>query len=168
MKRWLVFLVLTATVFLSGCAAQPTAQPPTTDGFSCRVTADYDDLAFAGDLRRETDENISLTLAEPATLEGLVLAWDGKALTATMHGISTTVDANKVPQAAVLPLVLDVLDNAAKMNDGEKTTDGWAFTGEWEGHTYTLVSDPQTGHLISISVPDVPLVVRFSDFQPLT
>jgi hypothetical protein len=160
--------MLTVCVLLGGCATPATAQPPTTNGFTCRVTADYDGLVFAGSLQRKAGESLTLAVQEPTTLQGLTLSWDGQALTAAIHGISATVDAQKIPQAAVMPLLLNVLDAAAETaTDGEKTADGWQLSGEWEGTAYTLVSDPQTGNLISVSVPSVPLTVRFSDFYPL-
>ena len=88
---------------------------------------------------------------------------------AAIHGISASVDAQKVPQAAVMPLLLRVLDATAELaGGGEKTADGWQISGEWDGTAYILVSDPQTGDLISVSVPSIPLTVRFSDFRPLT
>ena len=170
MKRWLALIGLTVLVFVGGCATEADApQPPTTDGFSCSVTADYDGLKIIGDLRRETGKSLTLTLKEPATLSGAVLSWDGKALTATIHGLSATVDANDVPQAAMMPLLLNALDDAAQVTDGgERTAEGWQFSGEWEGHTYTLVSDPITGHLLALRVPSVPLSVSFSDFRALS
>lgn len=170
MKRWLICAFAAVFLLVGGCAATADApQPPTTDGFSCRVTADYDGLAFVGDLRRETGKSLTLTVTDPATLSGLTLAWDGKSLTAAMHGITATVDANSIPQAAVMPLLLNVLDTAAKLTDGgEKTADGLSFSGEWDGYQYTLVSDPETGNLISLAVPSAPLTLTFSDFHPLS
>ena len=60
-------------------------------------------------------------------------------------------------------------DAAAALTDGgERTAEGLQFSGETDAGRFSLLSDPVTGHLLSLTLPDVPLTVTFSDFQRIT
>ena len=171
MRRWLVLIcVILCVGLLSGCKggrSKPTA--PVTTGFSCTATADYNGLALKGTLTRRIASTLTLTLDEPATLKGLTLRWEEDALTAELHGITATLDPSQLPQAGAIPLLLRTLDAAATLTDGgERTADGLTFRGETDFGSYTLVSDPETGNLLTLDIPSAPLTVTFSDFQRLT
>lgn len=172
MRRWIVCLYAVVCVgILGGCAGtRPTAPTePVTEGFSCRIAADYDGLVFKGQMTRKLASTLTLELEEPPTLAGLTLTLKEDALTAQLHGIHATIDPAQLPQAGAIPLLLNALDAAATLTEGgESTAEGLTFRGEIDGVGYTLVSDADSGNLLTLELPDVPMTVLFSDFQRLT
>ena len=171
MRRCILWIcLLLCTGLWSGCQrSSATTAPPVTTGFSCRVTADYNGMAVEGQMVRHLADDLTLTLTEPDTLNGLTLTLDGDTLTAVWHGVTATVDPAQLPQAGALPLLLRTLDAAATLTDGgEHTADGLKFTGETDLGSYTLLSDPETGNLLTLEIPAAELTVTFSDFQRIT
>ena len=171
MRRFIIGIcLLLCTGLWGGCQRTPTAiTPPVTTGFSCRVTANYNGMAVEGQMVRHLADDLTLTLTKPDTLNGLTLTLDGNTLTAAWHGVTATVDPAQLPQAGALPLLLHTLDAAATLTDGgERTADGLKFTGETDLGSYTLLSDPETGNLLTLEIPAAELTVTFSDFQRLT
>lgn len=171
MRRFIIGIcLLLCTGLWSGCQrSSTTTAPPVTTGFSCRVAADYNGMAVEGQMVRHLADDLTLTLSEPATLNGLILTLDGETLTAEWHGVTATVDPAQLPQAGAIPLLLRTLDAAATLTDGgENTADGLKFTGETDLGSYTLLSDPNTGNLITLEIPAAELTVTFSDFQRIT
>ncbi len=161
----LSLLLLYGTIFLCGGCHKPTAIPPITEGFSCRVVADYNDLAMVGTLQRPTAGTLILTLEQPSTLSGLTAHWDGNTLTARWHGLSIELDEDTVPKAAFIRKMAEILDTALGVIPDQirKTNGGVQLTGKVGQDTFTLISDPATGHLLSLSIPTLPLMVRFEE-----
>lgn len=161
--------VLVCVCVWGGCKKGDSSAAPVTSGFSCVVTADYNGLALKGTLTRQIASTLTLELVEPATLKGLTLTWENEALTATLHGLTVTLDPSQLPHVGAVPLLLRTLDAAATLTKGgELTANGLTFQGEADFGRYTLVSDPATGNLITLTIPSSALTVHFSQFQRIT
>lgn len=154
-------------VFLCGGCHKATVTPPITEGFSCRVVADYNDLAMVGTLQRPAAGTLILTLEQPSTLSGLTAHWDGKVLTARWHGLSIELDEDTVPKAAFIRKMAEILDTALGVLPEKiaETNGGVQLTGKVGQDTFTLISDPATGHLLSLSIPTLSLMVRFEEIN---
>ncbi len=145
---------------LVGCKREATPiTQPVTAGFRCDVRAEYGDMSLKGQLERGTDGVLSVELAEPPTLSGMRVSWDGETMTLTLGGMQVPVNADRVPQGALVRSLLSAL--AAAPADGEVTDEGVVASGEADGRAYTVVYAPDTGLLQSLRVPQDDLTVMF-------
>lgn len=167
-SAWLIF----GFCLLIGCggcrqagADFHTAQPVAT-GFSCMVQGQYGEWPVAGRMERSGAGMLTLTLSEPEAIAGVTLQWDGVDMTAEWHGVSWSLDASKVPQAALGRGVLESLDAVVYGTaDCRASGDRLTVTGQTDGGTFTLTVDAATGVLQSLTVPEQALTLTFSDFQ---
>ncbi len=154
---WLCCLLMLLTV---GCAAEKEVQP-VTDGFSCRADVTYRELALQGVLTRPGNGNLQFAFQEPASLSGIILGWDGQAMTMELGGVSIDIAEEQVPQSALIKCLLQVL--ASDVSDGVLLQEGYTVSGEVQGTAYTLVCDPSTGLPLSLEVPENELYATFTD-----
>lgn len=171
MKRWvrLAAVLLGCCLLLTvvGCTAgKSETTPPVTDCFTCRITAQYHDLSLAGQLSRLEDGKMLVTFTEPTSLSGVAIGWDGTKMSMELAGMSIAVDEQKVPQSALVKRLLQLL--TAPHEGGTMEQEGLVTTGEIDGLAYTMVSDPHTGLLRSLSLPEEALQVTFSETSLLT
>ncbi len=149
-------------LLMAGCGKGGlAAAKPVTAGFSCGVTADYRGMAVKGTLSRTQDGRLRMHITQPPTLSGMVVNWDGKAMTMELGGMQVPVNAAKVPQGALVKSLLSVLTAAPK--EGEMTDDGYVLEGEVDGKAYTIVCAPDTGLIRSLRVPEDELTVTFEN-----
>ncbi len=165
MKRWFMatLALLLLCGMLGGCTSKHpdnTAQPVTV-GFSCRTIIQYHELELQAQLSRQESGKLLLAFSLPKALDGVVLGWNGEAMTMELAGMSVTVPTDRVPQGALIQRLLQVL--CASPSDGTVTDEGYVMTGEIDGEAYTLVCDPQTGLPRSLSVPTEELEATFLD-----
>lgn len=169
MKHLRLYLcLLLLPLLLTGCK-RPKEEPvpPVAAGFTCGFTGTYRGEAVAGRLERSSAGLLTVSLTEPQELAGLVAEWDGEQVTLRLMGLSWSVDAGTVPQAALGERVLGALDAVVYGTAaGTVGADGrLTITGEaGEGASFTLYADPQTGALSALSVPSEELELTFSDF----
>ncbi len=170
MKHRLFFAlsaVVLCAVMLFGCGKRRgDAAQPVTAGFTCEVSIAYHDLALKGQLSRSQDGRLLVTLTEPPSLGGMAISWDGKEMAMELGGLRVPVNAENVPQGALVKSLLSVL--SAKPADGELTEEGYTAQGEVDGKEYTIVCAPDTGLIRSLSVPEDGLEVTFSEISLLT
>lgn len=163
MKRIGALLVAGCVCFalLGGCgssAGKPVR--PVTDGFSCRMEAAYGDMTVAGTLTRPGGDTLRLQFEQPASLSGVTLGYDGTQVTMELAGMSLKVSPEKVPQSALVQLLLGAL--TASPTGGELTDEGYVVTGQLQDRAFTLVFDSATGLPISLSVPEDGLQAAFT------
>lgn len=142
-----------------------SAQQPVTTDFECDVQLTYRDMNVSGHLTRYSAGTLSMDFEQPDTLKGLTMIWDGETISVKMHGLSFGVDPSTVPESALGKGILDVLDNALRsdgagqVSGGQMKTAGESVNGEFE-----LISDPETGELLSMKVPSLGITATFSNF----
>ncbi|MCL2884372.1 MAG: hypothetical protein FWF49_02655, partial [Oscillospiraceae bacterium] len=160
------FFVLTISLFLlSACkGASSGAQKPTLTSFSCQAAITYQGLTIKGKLSRQAAGTLTLDITEPPSLAGMTMSWDGQTVTLKMNGLSFGVDPATVPQTALGKVIINALDAAVGKKDGTLTPSGYEVSGSDAGGSFTLVSDPDTGALLTLTVPSADLTAVFSDF----
>ncbi len=159
--------VALCAVMLFGCGKRrDDAAQPVTTGFTCEVSIAYRDLALKGQLSRSQDGRLLVTLTDPPSLGGMAISWDGKEMAMELGGLRVPVNAQNVPQGALVKSLLSVLTTAPA--DGEMAEEGYVIQGEADGKAYTLVCAPDTGLIRSLSVPEDELEVTFSEISLLT
>lgn len=163
---WILTVVLCVTM-LFGCGkSRDDEVTPVTAGFTCEVSIAYRDMALKGQLSRVQDGRLLVTLSEPPSLSGMAISWDGEEMAMELGGLRVPVNAENVPQGALIKSLLTVL--TAAPTAGEITDEGYVVQGEADGKTYAIVCAPDTGLIRSLSVPDDGLTVTFSETALLT
>ncbi len=170
MKHRILFGILTVLIsatMLFGCGkSRGDAAQPVTAGFTCEVSIAYRDMTLKGQLSRVQDGRLLVTLSEPPSLSGMAISWDGKEMAMELGGLRVPVNAENVPQGALVKSLLTVLTAAPAA--GEITDEGYVVQGEADGKAYTIVCAPDTGLIRSLSVPDDGLTVTFNETALLT
>ena len=157
-------LLLLPLCLLIGCNRPAVATPPTATGFSCTAVGTYRGEEIAGTLTRASAGLLTVTLTRPAALEGLTMEWNGESVSLGMLGLQWSLDPEKVPEAALgeqLLLALDTLVYSA--GDSETDAEGRVVTRDAD-NTFTIYSDPNSGALLALEVPNAALSLTFSDF----
>lgn len=165
----LICLTAFSLLGLSACHRKALAAPPLLSGFSAEITVTGDDFTAAGVLSRPVRGQMTLTLSQPPTLEGLSLMWDGEALTAAWHGLSVALPDTLLPDTSLLKALAGALDSAAALTDSlTDAPDGSVtLTGRLGNDTFSLTADAQTGFLTTLTVPARDLTVTFRRIKPL-
>lgn len=153
-------------VGLVGCTVTREGVQPVTSGFTCLTEISYRELELGGQLTRYDDGKMVLTFAEPASLSGLSVGWDGRNMTMELAGMSIAIEESKVPQSALIKGLLHVL--SADLTDGEREDDVYIITGTVDSMEYTLTCDAATGLPRSLSMPENELEARFLQARVLT
>ena len=95
-----------------------------------------------------------------------MITLDGDRVEVEMYGMSFNLNPDKLPVSGLAKGVLDVLDQVARSDEPPRLTEnGAVLYGKSQNGEFTLISDPETGDLLSLSVPDLPLEVTFSSFE---
>lgn len=164
----LIFMI-TLNLMLSSCKKQPTykGEAPIGIEFSADIYAKYDGMDIEAKLNRSYIGMLTLEVLQPDTIAGTSMVWDGRDITISYGGMSFVVNGSEFPQAALGTAIISVLDDAVSLapNLGELTDAGRVISGENDHGSYTLISDPDTGNLISLEIPERKLSVRFDNFQ---
>ena len=155
-------LVLMLTSCSPGAAGHTA---PTFTGFSCNADIAYRDMTVKGRLSRVSAGTLTLDIEEPATLSGMTLSWDGEQVRVNMLGLSVNLDPADIPASALGSALVDTLDAALRVQDQAVLSDGvMKLEGECTAGGYTVTSDPETGALLTVSVPALELSATFADF----
>ncbi len=164
--RRVLGLVAVFLILFAGCRRKVPMADPVGEGFSCTFDAAYQDMRIRGTLTRKNAGTLTLSFTEPATLDGLVAAWDGEKIIFSLHGMSFSVDPASIPESALGQELLSALD-AVGRGEGERTAEDGAVVlkGNGANGEYVLRYDGETGLPLSLSVPALPLQITFSDVQ---
>lgn len=159
-----IFSLIMVSVF-TGCAGKRAAPPQTAD-FSCNAHIVYKDLALEAELSRSDRGLLTVTFTAPATVKGLSMQWDGEKVNLSVGGIGYSLDPAALPESGLGNGLIDVLDTVASADLSPTLAGSDArLTGSGKNGSFTLLSDPITGALRSLSVPSLPLEATFTDFR---
>lgn len=159
-----------SVLLLTSCAPGAVGHTaPTFTGFSCSADIAYRDMAVKGRLSRVSAGTLILDIEEPATLSGMKLSWNGEQIRVNMLGLSVDLDPADIPASALGSALVDTLDAALRVQDQAVLSDGvMKLDGECATGSYTVTSDPATGALLTVAVPDLELSASFADFTAET
>ena len=164
----LLFFAALCCLCLAFCScgqSGKSAQQPVTTDFACDVQLTYRDMNVSGHLTRYSAGTLSMDFEQPDTLSGLTMIWDGETISVKMHGLTFGVDPATVPESALGKGILDVLDTALRTDAGGQISGGQLkISGESVNGEFELISDPETGNLLSMKVPSLGITATFSNF----
>lgn len=161
-KAVATLLATACLLFFSGCRQSPK-EPPKTSDFTCNITAQCGDLTVKGTLSRPTPAELTLTLSEPATLNGLTFHFNGTELAAEWHGLSIPLNREELPSTALTEGLITALESADTLTEHTVTEAGLVTEGTAKNHAFSLLSDPETGALRQLNIPSLDLYVTFGE-----
>lgn len=170
----LVFLaaaVLCLVLAMSSCKKDGGGtEAPVVTGFECDVSLTYRDMEIAGHLTRLNAGTLTLEFTEPASLKDMTMMWDGENISMKMYGLTFGVDPSEVPESALGKGIIDALDVALRGGGtrGQVTEEGVKTEGDSVNGQFELLSDPESGSLLSLKVPSLNLTAAFSNFAVKT
>ena len=98
------------------------------------------------------------------------MSWDGENISMKMYGLTFGVDPSEIPESALGKGLVDALDVALRAGSsaGEVTEEGIKTEGESVNGQFEILSDPESGHLLSLKIPSLNLTAAFSNFAVTT
>ena len=164
--RWFIFVVCFLMATMTACSKIKGYEQPIVVDFECDANIQYKDMQMEGHITRVTTGMMKLEITSPDTIKGLVMEWDGAGISVTLNGVTFQVEPESLPVSGLGKSLLDVLDSAQNLQkiEGKVTDNGLVISGQGQNGTYQMISDPDNGHLKSISVPDLNLIVIIKNF----
>ncbi len=175
MRRWicrrtaLIFCV-PACILLTACAGAEQSgsfTPKRDPSFSAQAEMEYADGQKAAlELTRCADSLWEATFSEPASLAGVVLTFDGDAVSASYKGLAFTVPKSALGAKNMLLYVTETLDNAAAAEPlvcTQQEDGSWINRGECAGGAYTLTF-ADSGEPLVFDLPSQPLKLTFTSY----
>lgn len=156
------------TVFLTGCAVQPSEQTVTNrmnGAFTAEVTIRTADSEITGTLQRYGTDAWCVVFSEPAALDGVQLDFVDDEVTASYKGLEFSVPQTAQAVRTELQELMEVVDGMAAEQEltvqeqDEQLTCG----GELEVGAYTL-SFGEDGTPLGFSLPAYGLEITFGSF----
>ena len=168
LKNTLIFCV--SACILCSCTAKrgENAFTPQLDpAYSVQADMTYADGQQAAlTLTRSGAGCWDAEFSEPAALSGVLLTFDGDAVSASYKGLAFTVPKSAMPAKNMLVAateILDGLDGIAQLPCSATDDGTWISTGESAAGSYT-VSFTDSGELCALEIPSQPLTVTFSGY----
>ena len=146
------------------------AEAPVVTGFECDGALTYRDMEITGHLTRLNAGTLTLAFTEPASLKDMTMMWDGENISMKMYGLTFGVDPSEIPESALGKGIVDALDVALRGGGGgaRVTEEGVKTEGDSVNGQFELLSDPESGSLLSLKVPSLNLKADFSNFAVKT
>ena len=162
-------LFLSVSVLLCGCSLreEPQAFAPKLDA-AYAVTAHMEYAESAADLllTRQSDSIWDAEFSAPASLAGVLLHFDGNAVSASYQGLQFTVPKSAMPAKTMLIAVTEVLDSFAAQETlpcAVQEDGTWQNTGSCSAGSYTVTFDAN-GVLAGMELPDQPVKLTFREY----
>ncbi|MBQ8920758.1 MAG: hypothetical protein IJ060_01175 [Oscillospiraceae bacterium] len=159
-----------AGLLLTGCTAskQETAfAPQLSAAYTVQAEMTFGDSGSAAlTLTRSAAEQWEAEFSDPPALAGVVLTFDGNAVSASYKGLAFTVPKSALPAKNMLSLTTEILDAIGALDEipcAEQDDGTWVGTGESSGGSYT-VTFAGSGEPVSLEIPSQPLQIQFSGY----
>ena len=162
-----------ACLLLTSCTPAPSGgefSPKLDESYSVQAEMDYaDGLSAQLSLTRYGDQLWEAAFTEPASLAGVVLTFDGGAVSASYKGLEFTVPKSALAAKNMLLYVTDALNAAAAAEQlpcAPQDDGSWVCAGDSDGGAYTL-SFSADGLPLGFDLPAQPLTLSFSAYTAL-
>lgn len=170
MKKILsICLISMLTVFSVSCSAGKNSSPLTTadikESFSCTASVTYGELQAQSTVKRFGKGMWENEFISPDTVAGVKLVFENDEITASYKGLEFSVPKSAVPFQSMLSCLIQAADEIYESDEiicSEK--DGvLTYEGKLEQGDYEICFNAQSGFIQSFSMPNMELVIEFSD-----
>ena len=165
-------LVLSLPLVFCGCSlnAQTDEFKPKLDpSYTVEAHMEYAEDSADVVMTRYSAGVWDAEFSAPTALAGVLLRFDGNAVSASYQGLQFSVPKSAMPAKTMLITVTDVLDSFEGMDSLPCATqeDGtWQNAGNCDAGNYTVTFDP-SGIIANLELPDQPLKMSFHDYKCL-
>ena len=161
-----------ACCLMSGCTGgtQTPFTPKQDNAFTAEAELEYGSGQTASlTVTRYDKAQWEAAFTAPPSLEGVVLEFDGNAVSASYKGLAFSVPRSALPAKNMLVLAADALDRAAEtapLTCTEQSDGTWSYAGESDAGSYTLTFSAD-GTPAVLEMTAQPFTIRFSGYSPL-
>lgn len=173
MKRiFALMLVVVSILSLSACGkigkVKKEIKPQLDSAFSCNVKMKYGDLLSEAEVKRFGNGAWESYFSAPSTLAGVKLSFIDDDVTASYKGLSFSVPKSALPIKSMMSNLFAIIDETASKEKIEVINDKeyLIIEGRTEQGDYEIKLDKETGLLVSFEMPNLDLLIEFSDFMP--
>ena len=173
MKRiFALMLVVVSILSLSACGkigkVKKEIKPQLDSAFSCNVKMKYGDLLSEASVKRFGNGAWEADFSAPNTLAGVKLSFLDDDVTASYKGLSFSVPKSALPIKSMMSNLFTIIDETASKDTIEVINDKeyLVIEGRTEQGDYEIMLDKETGLLVSFAMPNLDLLIEFSDFMP--
>ena len=173
MKRiFALMLVVVSILSLSACGkigkVKKEIKPQLDSAFSCNVKMKYGDLLSEAVVKRFGNGAWEADFSAPNTLAGVKLSFLDDDVTASYKGLSFSVPKSALPIKSMMSNLFTIIDETASKDTIEVINDKeyLVIEGRTEQGDYEIMLDKETGLLVSFAMPNLDLLIEFSDFMP--
>lgn len=173
MKRiFALMLVVVSILSLSACGkigkVKKEIKPQLDSAFSCNVKMKYGDLLSEATVKRFGNGAWEADFSAPNTLAGVKLSFLDDDVTASYKGLSFSVPKSALPIKSMMSNLFTIIDETASKDTIEVINDKeyLIIEGRTEQGDYEIMLDKETGLLVSFAMPNLDLLIEFSDFMP--
>ncbi len=160
-----------AALLLTGCNAakqESSFSPQLHSAYSVQAEMTFGDGGTAAlTLTRSQAEQWEAAFSDPPALAGVILTFDGNAVSASYKGLAFTVPKSALPAKNMLSVTTEILDAIGALDEipcAEQNDGTWVGSGESSGGSYT-VTFTGSGEPVSLEIPSQPLHIQFSGYS---
>lgn len=165
MRKILAAGFLLLCLMLSGCTQRPMSMEDLDFQFDCKAEIHCQSGGLVCAFQRTGRKNATVQVLSGGP-EGLLWDWDGDGFTLMYLGLAAKSETCNLPQDAFAPLLVNTLDRAEEPGALTRTR-GNEFSGRGV-YDFTLTADPETGKILTLSVPDCGFESKFYDYAQKT
>lgn len=162
-----IILVVLSLMVLTNCKKKDSPPPPDLNrSFSCNADITYGNLSATAEITRTGAGVWDLKFTEPKNLKDISLSYNEGDVKVGYKGFSFSMPENSLPIKAVASSIIDAIDNAATQSgiNVKNSGDNIVVNGKTDVGNYALTINPKDDTVISVSIPDIDLLVNFNSF----
>lgn len=172
MKKFLsICMISMITIFSVSCTAGKNNSPLTTadirESFSCNASITYGELQSRSAIKRFGKGMWENEFISPDTVAGVKLVFQNDEVTASYKGLEFSVPKSAMPFQSMLSCLIQAADDIYESDEiicSEK--DGvLTYEGKLEQGDYEICFNAESGFIQSFTMPNMELVIEFSDYS---
>lgn len=135
-------------------------------GFDAQATIMVEDVVMLCDINKTVLGDMTISVIEPDTLNGLTIAYNGDDITTSYKGMSFTMDDSSVVATSIGKIILSAINKASSPSGVEvKMLDSSiVIDGETDQGRFSITLDKNNGNIVSLNVPNLDFICNFDEF----
>ena len=156
-------LVLAAMLITSGCSAVREMAKPAEPVllFDCRARVQASGQEITCTFTRSEGEMARIGILSPQEIQGLSFDWTGTGFSASYAGVTETSAECILPEDSFAPVLIKAMNAAARDGGLAAGNEENSYAGSFDGKVFTITADPQSGHVLTLSVPSCGVSAEF-------
>ena len=156
-------LAFAVVLTFAGCSAVQEMVKPADPVFlfTCRAQVQAAGQEITCTFTRSEGEMASIGILSPQEIQGLSYDWTGTGFSVSYAGVTETSAECTLPGDSFAPVLVKAMNAAAREGGLSQGEEGNSYAGSFDGKGFTLTADPQTGNILTLSVPSSGISAEF-------